>query len=105
MEKLEDIAVELLGKYAESESNLIWERSTDYDRDYANLHEAVLMYKEKIKNASQKCKRGRWLWSFADNGWADYKCSECGFTENVDVHVSLGWRYCLNCGSYNGKEK
>lgn len=37
-------------------------------------------------------------WSLADNGWADYTCSECGFTENTDIHVSLGWKFCPNCG-------
>lgn len=37
-------------------------------------------------------------WSLADNGWADHTCSECGYRENTDIHVSLGWSYCPNCG-------
>ena len=37
-------------------------------------------------------------WSLADNGWADHTCSECGYTENLDIHVYLDWNYCPNCG-------
>ncbi len=37
-------------------------------------------------------------WSLADNGWADHTCSKCGFVENTDIHVGLGWNYCPNCG-------
>ena len=42
---------------------------------------------------------GKWLWELADNGWADHICSVCGYTENTDIHVGLGWRYCPNCGA------
>ena len=41
----------------------------------------------------------RFVWSLADNGWADHTCSECGYVENTDVHVRLGWHYCPNCGA------
>ena len=44
-------------------------------------------------------KHGKWKWELANNGWADHICSECGFTENTDIHVSLGWKYCPNCGA------
>lgn len=44
-------------------------------------------------------RRGKWEWSFADNGWADWKCSVCGWTKNTDVHINLGYRYCPNCGA------
>lgn len=37
-------------------------------------------------------------YTLADNGWADHTCSECGYVENLDVHVSLGWHYCPSCG-------
>lgn len=45
-------------------------------------------------------KTGNWKWGFADNGWADWTCSECGWTENNDIHVSLGYKYCPHCGAY-----
>lgn len=41
----------------------------------------------------------RFVWSLADNGWADHTCSACGYVENTDVHVRLGWKYCPNCGA------
>ena len=42
---------------------------------------------------------GEWTWQLADNGWVDHICSVCGYTENTDIHVSLGWKYCPNCGA------
>lgn len=41
----------------------------------------------------------KWLWKFADNGWADWICPECGFVENTDVHINLGYLYCPKCGT------
>lgn len=43
-------------------------------------------------------KYGKWKWDFADNGWADWTCSECGWKKNTDIHVQLGYKYCPNCG-------
>ena len=42
---------------------------------------------------------GIWKWKLADNGWKDIYCSVCGHTENVDIHVCLGWKYCPHCGA------
>lgn len=44
-------------------------------------------------------KHAHWNWDFASNGWADWTCSSCGFTKNVDVHVTLDWDYCPKCGA------
>lgn len=41
----------------------------------------------------------QFVWSLADNGWADHTCSACGYVENTDVHVRLGWHYCPSCGA------
>ena len=43
--------------------------------------------------------KGEWIWQLANNGWVDHVCSVCGYTENTDIHVSLGWKYCPNCGA------
>ena len=48
---------------------------------------------------SAKRKTGHWIYRFADNGWADHICSECGHVENTDVHVHLDWKYCPYCGA------
>lgn len=46
-------------------------------------------------------RQGEWLWELADNGWADHICSECRFTINTDIHVSLGegYEHCPRCGA------
>lgn len=62
------------------------------------------MVKEVKNNTNESInpvKRGHWIWKFADNGWADWTCSECGWTWNDDIHVQLDFRYCPMCGSYN----
>ena len=58
-----------------------------------------------ISIAEAEPKRGRWHYKFADNGWQDVSCSECGYTENVDVHVRLGYNFCPNCGARMDKER
>lgn len=46
-----------------------------------------------------ECKRGKWLWQLADNGWADNICSVCGYTINDDIHVHVDYNFCPNCGA------
>lgn len=47
----------------------------------------------------------RMEWSLADNGWADHTCSNCGYVENTDVHITLDWNFCPNCGAPIEKPK
>ena len=63
--------------------------------EFHMFHEAVDLAIEALKNK----KTGKWLWNLADNGWADHTCSECGWTKNTDIHVSLGYKFCPNCGA------
>ncbi len=46
-----------------------------------------------------KAERCEFSYSFADNGWIDHTCSNCGYIENTDIHVSLGWNFCPVCGA------
>ena len=41
----------------------------------------------------------RFTVSFSDNGWLDSVCTECGYSENHDVHVAVRHKYCPNCGA------
>lgn len=61
----------------------------------ATFTECILTLK-KLPAAERN---GHWESELASNGWKDIKCSECGWTKNVDVHVSLGYNYCPNCGA------
>ena len=47
----------------------------------------------------------RWIWKLADNGWADWICPECGWRYNDDIHVTLDYNYCPNCGEYLGEDE
>lgn len=38
-------------------------------------------------------------WSLAANGWADTTCSNCGYAQNADIHVSVKANYCPYCGA------
>lgn len=58
---------------------------------------AILCYIETMP--SQNRPQGEWIWQLANNGWVDHICSVCGYTENTDIHVSLEWKYCPNCGA------
>lgn len=66
-----------------------------YDEDILK-DKVMASLKEEFSQFDSK--HGHWIWRLADNGWADHICSECGFTENTDIHVSLKWNYCPNCG-------
>ena len=41
----------------------------------------------------------RWIVEFDDRGWKKHSCSGCGYFRRTDIHVSLNWYYCPNCGA------
>lgn len=45
----------------------------------------------------QEPKTGHWICTIED--WNKWTCSECGFCKRTDIHVSLGYNYCPNCGA------
>ena len=67
------------------------------ESEYKNNAQAIAI-NMAIKALSDRPK-GEWIWQLANNGWVDHICSVCGYTENTDIHVSLGWKYCPNCGA------
>ena len=67
------------------------------DQDFCNKD--VWRELENAPTIESERNKGEWLWKFADNGWADHICSECGWTKNTDIHVRLGYKYCPNCGA------
>ena len=52
--------------------------------------------REAIKALKQQ-KTGKWIYESED--WNKWTCSECGWSKRTDVHVSLGYNYCPNCGA------
>ena len=59
----------------------------------------------EMPSVTPQPKIGYWKWQLADNGWANHICSECGFKHNTDIHVTLNWKYCPNCGAKMGNDK
>ena len=76
-----------------------------HDVAWANWQETnrpahTMIYALKdLPSAQPKREKGKWLWKLADNGWANHICSKCGWTKNTDIHVSLGYSFCPNCGA------
>lgn len=79
----------------EAKAYIIRHCNPDYPKGKTEWERAVNM---AIKALSDQPK-GEWIWQLANNGWVDHICSVCGYTENTDIHVSLGWKYCPNCGA------
>lgn len=42
---------------------------------------------------------GRWECELDNKGWNKHTCSLCGYMKRTDIHVSLGWNFCPNCGA------
>ena len=80
---------------------------TDEYGDFINSEaEAIRVGDGSWAIVYDETREGEWLWDLADNGWADHICSECRYTVNTDIHVSLGPEYkrCPRCGALLRKE-
>ena len=90
-------------KYIEWPASISWgpEDEKEYTKDNDNAFSAGIFYcLDKLEEQTQEIEtKGEWKWDLADNGWADHTCSVCGYTKNTDIHVTLSWKYCPNCGS------
>lgn len=62
-----------------------------------NNKNAVKALDMAIKALEQEQKTGHWIYTLED--WNKWECSECGFTKRTDVHVSIGYKYCPECGA------
>ena len=45
-----------------------------------------------------RVRHGQWVIEMDDMGWLKHTCPNCGYVKRTDIHVSLGWNYCPNCG-------
>lgn len=48
-------------------------------------------------------KTGQWIWELED--WNKWTCSECGYFKRTDIHSTLGYKYCPNCGAKMEEKK
>lgn len=90
-----DSAVNALAKHLLRDVLTEGYEASDNTEDWKPLAKHIL--EPAIKESSTPDK---WIVSFADNGWNDWKCPKCGYIENIDVHVDLNWNFCPNCGTH-----
>lgn len=97
MEKLKEIALELLNKYNNSERNVIWEYSGSIDQDLNELEDECKWYHEEIEAAANAVerKRGKWILVKGSNGKDYHKCSECLHVQDITCVKN----YCAVCGA------
>lgn len=74
------------------------------------IAEAIDMTKHFIRKAptvtAVPVKHGKWICKFADNGWLDWYCTNCGeLVWNDDIHVHVNWSYCPCCGAKMDAER
>ena len=70
---------------------------------YLGYSKAIKLHIIEVNSTS---KEGKWLFSLADNGWANWSCSNCNLTFNDDIDTKYDYQYCPNCGikMQNGKK-
>ena len=71
-----------------------------YGRERVNAYETMLHMVENeylYPSVEPERKVGKWIVKIED--WNRWTCSECGFSKRTDIHVSLGYKFCPNCGA------
>lgn len=63
----------------------------------------IAVVQQNIKDATtidaEPVRHVRWETEMDDMGWLKHTCPICGYVKRTDIHVSLGWHYCPNCGA------
>lgn len=68
-------------------------------KDKAYL-DAVIAVLENIPSADvEPVVHAKWKIEYDELGWLRHTCTNCGYMKRTDVHVSLDWKRCLNCGA------
>lgn len=54
----------------------------------------------------QEVRHGKWIYVDGDLGWADCKCSECGYTDTDSFEdcTECFYNFCPNCGAKMDEE-
>lgn len=63
----------------------------------------IAVVQQNIKDTTtidaEPVRHGRWETEMDDMGWLKHTCPICGYVKRTDIHISLGWHYCPNCGA------
>ena len=58
----------------------------------------VMLISEQPVIEAEPVRHCQWVIEMDDMGWLKHTCQNCGYVKRTDIHVSLGWNYCPNCG-------
>lgn len=77
------------------------EKTRKYGGDQSG-YDTMMLYEiqrtlEDLPSVTPKQRTGHWILTIED--WNKWTCSECGFSERTDIHVTLGYNYCPKCGA------
>lgn len=95
-----------MGKYIDKEKAIksLWDEVNFYEEDTeydiaSSLSRAINVVEKTQEADVAPVVRAKWKIDLDDQGWLSHKCTNCGYTKRTDVHVSLDWKYCPNCGA------
>ena len=67
------------------------------------FNDALMKFRSMISTAptieAEPVVHTKWEIEMDDMGWNKHTCPNCGYVKRTDIHVSLGWNYCPNCGA------
>lgn len=66
----------------------------DVDEKHHTATVSVYVLDDLVESVN---KTGYWILKIED--WNKWICSNCGFSERTDIHVTLGYKYCPSCGA------
>ena len=87
-----DVSIDML--YCD-DTEVIEEHLANYQR-HAEEYRQLAEWLKELKQLREP-KTGHWILTIED--WNKWTCSECGFKERTDIHVTLGYCFCPKCGA------
>lgn len=69
-----------------------------YDDGYRDAMDNVDDWMDGNQVEAEPVRHWQWVIEMDDMGWLKHTCPNCGYVKRTDIHVSLGWNYCPNCG-------
>lgn len=80
----------------------LYQHDEEYDdrSSYGVILDAEKNLKQ-LQSAEPKRERGGWIRLYKDN----YKCSVCGSWWQNENDIAEDFKFCPNCGSFNGGEE
>lgn len=77
----------------------------EYNKGWNDCNNIVYKNIKAIPTADvQEVRHGKWVYVDGDLGWADCKCSECGYTDLFEDCTECFYNFCPECGAKMDEE-